>query len=541
MMRLTMQEISKIAGTHRDFEIDLKQAESYFEEIFNKKLNNSSLSSDEELYIDKFLGSIYSRVGGELYPYPRYDEKLKEIYQKASNYYLKNLNKNTKGSITFLWYYQMTLMSKENNMKPRLTVGHKRFETEPEVRAFYTEEKTGIGYYPALYFNPRCVDSCLQAKENIIQLLVTSFHELEHACQTEMIDSEKLDNPQVLIWAKEKLVRSSVLGNAYYNLNYSNIFYERDARYYSHVRANKMLDGTGYIITGFEDDAYNLDVQQKLDADSAQVLAIDLLDTLTSKAISENPELLNYFPVLKNIYNLDGTKKTLPQIESELRARFELESQTNPEINVEEKTKSLLKGICETDNDLQFQYLCQEASNLYAENNMDEFNLTVSNIQKLLEKRDMSYEDFEKRINNRIRQLEKQEYIIMHPTGENKFDNSAYYKVSNEIKNTKQLLKSAIEHNPKFKEEHNEKIMKTNIKRQLSLKIKRQIGDQYKYFASDKGYLKAVRMTPEEENERYRQEIQSLLDANTRDGIVDAPQFEQDVHDLNTYYGINRS
>ncbi|MBR5663051.1 MAG: hypothetical protein IKX00_05380 [Bacilli bacterium] len=540
MVHKSIQEISQIAGTHRDHEINFAEAESYFADIFNKVLNNASISQDEQVYLDVFMEKIYPRIGGSLYPYPRYDEKLKKIYQKASDYFLINLNKNTKGSIIFLWYFQMTQMSKENDMKPSLKVGHERFTKEPNVRAFYREEKTGIGYFPAVYFNPECIDSCLQNKENIIELLITSFHELEHARQTEMMDSEKLDNPQALIWAKENILRINVIGEAYYKINYSNIFHERDARYYSYFRANKMLEGKGRIITGIEEDAYNLDIQHKINENSSEVYAIDLLDTLSCEAIKKDPKLLDYYPVLKNIYNLDGTKKTLPQIESDLISRFQLESKSNPEINVDEKVQNLLKGICETDNDLQFQYLCYEASNYYANNNIDKFNLTVSNISKLLEKRELSYDEFEKKINNRIKQLEKQEYIIMHPEQGQKFDNNAYLKVRNELKNTKQLLKSAIEYNPKFKEEHNERVMKSNIKRQLSLKIKREIGDPYKYYATDKGYLQAVRMTPEEENERYRKEIESLLEANTREGVLDGEAFEKDIHDLNTYYGTGR-
>lgn len=539
-MHKSIQEISKIAGTHRDHEINFAEAESYFVEIFNKVLNNASISQDEQVYIDTFMEKIYPRIGGSLYPYPRYDEKLKEIYQKASDYFLINLNKNTKGSIIFLWYFQMTLMSKENNMKPSLKVGHERFAKEPNVSAFYREEKTGIGYFPAVYFNPKCIDSCLQNKENIIELLITSFHELEHARQTKMMDSEKLDNPQALIWAKENILRINVIGEAYYKINYNNIFHERDARYYSYVRANKMLEGKGRIITGIEDDAYNLDIQHKINEKSGEVYAIDLLDTLSCEAIRKNPKLLEYYPVLKNIYNLDGNKKTLPQIESDLISRFEQESKEHPEINTGKKVQILLKGICETDNDLQFQYLCQEASDFYAENNIEEFNKTVSTIKELLNKREISYDEFEKKINNRIKQLEKQEYIIMHPEQGQKFDNNAYLKVSNELKNTKQLLKSAIEYNPKFKEEHNERVMKSNIKRQLSLKIKREVGDQYKYFITDNGSLRAVRMTLEEENERYRNEIQSLLEANTRDGVFDGEAFEKDIHDLNTYYGTGR-
>lgn len=539
-MHMTIQKISELAGTHRNYEINLAEAETFFIEIFNKLLNNASLSHDEQVYIDIFMEKIYPKIGGDLYPYPRYDEKLKEIYQKASEYYLTNLGENTKGSIIFLWYFHMTQISKENNMKPILNVGNEMFDRRPEVNAFYREVKTGIGPHPAIYFNPKCINKCLDDPKNIIDLLVTSFHEFEHARQTQMMKNAKLDNPQALIWAKENILRLNAVGEMYYKVNYFNIFHERDARYYSYVRTNKLLDGKGFQLSGIDEDAYNLDIQHKLDKDSDRVLAIDLLDSITSTTIKDNVELLKIYPVLRNIYNLDGSKKTLPQIESELRTRFESESNTNPDINVDIETKKLLKGICETDNDLEFQYLCQEASNFYAENNMEEFNKTVSTIKELLNKREMSYNEFESKMNHRIKELEKQLNITLHPSSGKMYDNNVYKKISNELKNAKQLLKSAIEYNPKFKEEHNERVMKSNIKRQLSLKIKREVGDQYKYFITDKGSLRAVRMTPEEENERYRKEIESLLEANTRDGVLDGEAFEKDIHDLNTYYGTGR-
>ena len=538
-MKNTIQEISKMAGTHMDRSINLSEAEKYFEGIFTKVLNNVSISHDEEEYLNKFMRYLYPKVGGELYPYPRYDEKLKDIYQKASDYYLSHLNKNTEGSIVFLWYFQMNQMSKENNMQPRLAIGHEKFEKEPQCAAFHTEEVTAIGRFPAVFFNPKIITRCMEDKKNILLLLETSIHELRHAMQHQMVYSSNLNDPQALIWAKEYITRS-VIGDSYYNLNYTNIFHERDARYYSRVRMNKVLAGKGYKFPNVEVDSYNLDVRHKENENSEELLAIDLLDAVSSKTLQSHPDILKYYQVLQNIYNMDGTKKTVPQIELELNTRFEKESAnglSGEEIN--KKAHELLNGICATDNDLRFQYLCQEAANLYDETKTDEFNQVISEIKGLLEQRELSYDEFEMNMKSRIQRLIKQRNLILQPKDGERFNQEEYRKISSELSSTKRLLDAAIEYNPKFKEEHNERVMKSKIKQRLSAKIHQTIGDRYNYYATDKGYLEAVHMTPEEENERYRREIEALLDANTRDGILDGSQFETDVHDLSTYYQLD--
>ena len=79
--------------------------------------------------------------------------------------------------------------------------------------------------------------------------------------------------------------------------------------------------------------------------------------------------------------------------------------------------------------------------------------------------------------------------------------------------------------------------MKINIEKELSRKIHIRIGEKYKYIVNEQGFIQAIPMTKEEENERYREEMQALLDANTKNGVLDGEAFEKDVHDLNVYYG----
>ena len=147
---------------------------------------------------------------------------------------------------------------------------------------------------------------------------------------------------------------------------------------------NKVLEGKGYMFLDVEGDSYSLDVRHKKDEKSEDMLAIDLLDAVASKSIAEDTKWLEYFPVLRNVYNMNGIKKTVPQIEAELYARFEKEIQNGLTIeDVNKQTQELLKGICATDNDLRFQYLCQEASNLYAENKTEEFNNVILEIKGL--------------------------------------------------------------------------------------------------------------------------------------------------------------
>ena len=530
----TLESMLKVIGTINDSLINVQLAEKKFEEVANKFLNKETLSEIEKNYFYKFIGKYYpTKIGGELYPYPKYDEKLKSIYEKVANYFILHLNENTEETIKFLQYFYVAQMSKEYNIKSRICIGGSGFDKVPEAEAYHRSEQLRSGEVVSnIFYNPLSIKKACNNPNYIPQLIVNGFHELEHGIQEIAVSNEQITNAQALIWAKEHIVRKNILGEQYYKVNYYDIFYEKDACDVSNKRMVDIYKQLGVNVNLSSNYCYDVKTTHRENAESNPVIAVDLLDNLVSKYLIDNPKVLNDFPILKNIYDSNGKKKILTQIQSSLNEQCKEKIKLHPEneLEINKENEKLILDICKTDNDLYFQYLCQLAASYYSNNDMDKFNETVSQINDLLKKRELSYTNYIKKLNDNIGRLERDIENILH--GSFSIDDTYNYKnKKNELSATKSLLNSIIEYNPMFKEKHNEVVMKKNIKIELGKKLKHQVIDEYKMFATSTGDVIREEKSEEELYEDFRREISELLNVTSS-----KEEYENDVKNLTTLY-----
>ena len=528
----TIEEMTRAMKSNRQYDVSKVHAEKSFEDIATRFLNNETISASELEYFNTFLGKYYpDNVGGPLYPYPKYDEKLKPIYKDVADFYTKNLNRNTPESVTFLQYFYLTQMSKEYGITPNIIIDEDYFKNRPNSRAYHTEKYiSGIRKsIPYVAYNPKFIKAAAEDTLSIPDLLATGFHELEHEIQQLNINNEELTNAQSIIWAKEHIVRTFI-GDDYYKLNYKDMFIERDARKISTQRVANIYKRLGLNVNINDDNEYKLNIMHKKDNDSNDTLAVDLLDILASKVISEKPSLLEKYPVLKNIYDSRGNKKTLSEIQTELfdKCTIEIEKDPSREEELWNKYNDLISKICETDNDLQFQFLCQVAANYYSLNNMDSFNNTVSKINELINKRELSYYEYINKLQSRINELTNIKQNLL--SSRDSYNRADYVKCIEEIKSTKYLLDAILEYNPKFKEKHNEIVMKRNIKIALTKKLKRNALDEYRGYISERG-IEYEKKTKEDLYDDYRNNIKKLVDNATSQQELD-----NDIKNLGLIY-----
>lgn len=226
--------------------VNEKDAELVLEEIFDKVEKNIALEEQEEKFLNQYFLNYYRyNVGGDLYPYPKYEKKLKPLYKRIADYYTIHQDKNTYESAVFLQYYYLVEMSRDYEIKPFIGIGDEEFfKKRPNACAYHTREQ--ISQYisrPKIIYNPEYINRCVKTKQ-IIYLIRTGFHELEHEVQNMEIQKVKVENPQAIIWAKEDLART-VVGDIFYDKNYKQYFLERDARYYAQKRIEKILQDLG--------------------------------------------------------------------------------------------------------------------------------------------------------------------------------------------------------------------------------------------------------------------------------------------------------
>lgn len=536
-MWIDRKTIFRDVGSPRFYSLNAKEVETLYEEVSTKMLSGEALSDEEKKFIDDFLGVYYPKaIGGDLYPYPRYDEKLKPMYKKTAEFYLKNINKNTKGSAIFLQYYYLTEMAKEFKMTPIIQIGDNSdyFEKNPDTKAYHMGEYIpGINkVVPKIVYNPKAVEKALGRPDMVLDLIWYGFHEFEHEVQLLKLKQEKDIDPQALLWAKEHIARS-LYGEDYYRINYSNIFYERDAFNYSSERLLSILNSLGLTSTYFKEylKKFDLSITQKDTKTKEKVLAIDLLDMIANEGMTKYPAILKKMPVLKVIYDEKGNKKTLPQIEGELNLEKadEIKKDPSQEESINKKYSSLLAGICETDNDLEFQYLCQVAADYYSSNETEKFEETITKIKDLLLKRDLSYEEFSEKVKQRQSVIEREEYLLLH--GENGFDTERFNTLDKELKALKRLYDSAMEYNPKFKEAHNAVVMKRKIRDELRKKYHHDPLDVYKYTIGEDGRIVGKQKTKDELFADYRKLIEEALDR-----ALSANEFKEDLDKINVVY-----
>lgn len=459
-----------------------QDAEELFSEFATKLMAGENLSDDEKKYMDTYMKEYYPVfIGGRLYPYPKYDEKLKPIYKDLSDYYLRHLDQINYSNAIFLQYYYLTKMAKEYDIKPDIIVDEKQFKYRPKVNAHHSYDSNGHSLITKITFNPDYIkrsidDNC------IFDLINTGFHELEHDVQHKMAYDEELTNPQALLWAKEFLIQAESNDN-YYKRNYWEEFCERDARDVAFERIKGILKGTRILVRmssyKCENAKYDLNIKHK-NTKGEDILAIDLLDSETTSIINQNPKLLDEYPVLKNIYNSNGEKKTFIQIKTEIYKKMNDEIKDNPKMDIQIRAKyfKLLNGIIETDNNLKLQKYADDIAIAKRNGNKNEMNEGKANIEKLMKERSFSYMEFTSNYKKRISELSNK---AIKPG----IDVSDKIKIYKELHETRELLNIMLNYNTVFMEEHKKEIEFTqsidNIRRLLNT-----TPSPYNFIASEK-------------------------------------------------------
>lgn len=512
MLQVTVEKAVDLLRACRDYDISSKEAEALVEPIIKKLTHHFSISSLEKEYLELFLQRIYPRIGGELYPYPVYDEKLKQMYSDLVDWYMINRQTLTVASVKFLLYYYVTQISKENNIKPYVVFDNEYFKSRPGANAYYRREITGIGQVPYLGFNPDTIRQIVDNPDLLPTIIAAGFHEIQHELDMQEVLSEDITHPQAILWAKEYIAKQ-VLGTQYYILNYTNIFFERNASLKAYQRTKKIFDKYGIVLADMENINYDLTITQKENESAKDMLAVDLLDMITTDYINSNYGEVGPYKILSNVYNSNGIKKTLPQIRSELDRKVSQKSRESgePESLIQLKNMNLLAGICQTDNDLLFQFLCEKAAQYYHMNSKDMFDSTVKRIEELLSTRDMSFVYFTQQMYSRITQLE---IMLSKPIS----DKVEYHRLLEELKSTRFILDAAREYNPKFKEAHNTSTMKYNIRRELTKLLGKNVGSPDHVSVTHNGVIRKPK-TEQEMFEEYREFMTELVNKSLNDDM----------------------
>ena len=515
-----------LKGTVNSFiYVNKKEAEQVLETIFEKVEKNIKLEENEEEFLKIYLLEYYPRhVGGDLYPYPKYDEKLKPIYKRIADYYIIHQNKNTYESAVFLQYYFLVQMAKDYKITPFIGVGDEEFFSKnPTTNAYHKKEQISkTTSRPIICYNPEYIKRCVE-RNQISILINTGFHELEHEVQDIEMQKSKVDNPQAIIWAKECVTRN-VVGEVFYDKNYKQYFLERDARHCAIKRTEKLLKDLGceqYLIQ-FPDrlkgnDKYDTTIIFKdVENQDDEMLAIDLLESICTNYMKIYYSiLLKEYPVLTTIYDEKGNKKVLSQIQSELEERKQKEIEKNPkqEQEIIRKYNIMLYEICRTDNDLKMQYMCLDAAFLEEEGDEQALKTRMSQITKLSSGRNVSYESFIKRINARLNRLE----IEIHKN--NDYNSPERNKLVEAEKNTLELKRCVLKYNTEFNEKYTKENIKNQIKQNLERKLERKI-EPYKWLIGTEGYVVAQEKTKEELDEQYKEHVKILITkATTREEL----------------------
>lgn len=469
-----------------------KDVEELFKEFASKLISGENISDDEQKFINTFMKDYYPKfIGGSLYPYPNYDAKLKPIYKELSDYYIKNRDKIDYNSGIFLLFYHLTDMAKEYKIKPTVNVlGAEKFK--PGTLAHHTYNIDGFGrLITQLDFNVDAVKSSI-TNGKIENLINYGLHELEHEVQHIKVNDQNLTDPQALLWGKELLVRE--VDESYYDDYYKNTFMERDARDVAKNKTIKIFEENGETVelTPFLCENAKYDPNIKFSSKKlGSIVAIDLLESITTKEIKEHPEKLEEFPVLKNIYNPNGDKKTFIQIKTEIFKKMNDEIKEHPSMDIHIRAKyfKLLNGIIETDNNLKLQKYADDIAIAKRNGNKNEVQEGQSNIETLMKERTFSYMEFTSNYKKRMAELSNK----ANKQGIKVDEKIAIFK---ELQQTGQLLRTMLEYNTVFAEKHKEEIEYThsidNIRRLLNT-----TPSAYNYIASEKE-IRAVPKTEEE-------------------------------------------
>lgn len=504
--------------------INKKEAEELFTEFATKLMNKEELSDEEKKYMNTYMKDFYPEIGGSLYPYPKYDEKLKPIYEKLSDYYLKHMDEIDYNSAVFLQYYYLTGMAKEYKIRPSIKIGNDYFKKHPNAKAYHTYGENPYQLITEITYNPNFIKEEVDNK-CIFNLIIAGFHELEHDVQHTMAYSEELTNPQALLWAKEILIRKKV-DKTYYKRNYWALFHEKDARNVALQKVKKIVREkkiTPIVNEEWaQDDSYDLSIEHKnIKGDS--ILAIDLLDSIVTPTIKNNPKLLDEYPVLKNIYNTNGSKKTYVEIKTEIGKRMRKEMKEHPEDrNIMGKYLRLFKGTVNTDNNLKLQ---QYADNIIIAKQKGQekvVELERLKMEKLMKERDFSYMEFTTNYKNRIATLTNKS----HKSDITIEERRAIYE---ELNQTRKLLNTMLEYNSNFKEEHKKEIDFSKSFDSVRSLLK-TTPSEYKYILGEKNII-AEQKTEEELTNDFERDCEIIREkAKTKE------EAEKNINILQEYY-----
>ena len=219
--------------------------------------------------------------------------------------------------------------------------------------ARYYSRTQGVIYDIELYYDSseeRAMGVCNRTKKKIklnkyymwiisecfLDNLETIFHEVRHAKQHQELERLKINrqiiNKELLLLSIDRLLSRNLKN---YNLrdawnsetNYFTVSYEADARYRANLELAEYISRIspttyyGKTENGLQYSDYIFgSIQEGKDAFNAnenyaeyQHLYLNR-DMLLDKLMLEDPRLLKYYPILKYIYNENGIRKTIPEL-----------------------------------------------------------------------------------------------------------------------------------------------------------------------------------------------------------------------------------
>ena len=500
-----------------------KDIQKYFDEVVDKVVNNIQLEEVDKEFLKAYLQNYYFHMDGGKWFIVNPWNRLTESHKKLAKYLVSNNELLDMDYTRYLIFYFCSMMSEDYNIRPYIEFESEEFN-DPNGPAFNDLAYHTVNDYgmPVIAFNPRFINMIIKEHE-VKSLINACFHELEHEVQNIRIKSPTLIDAQSLIWAKEKIMHRYV--DNYYKLNYMDVFYERDARYYAANRTEEVLREYGnpnkkYYswLDNIKPSPFSRNVKHIRPGDNKEELAVDLLDMMASDMIKKYPGLLKKHSVLYAIYNQDGTKKNIIQINNELDIQKQNEIAKNPDkaSEISEKYKKLLQDIAKSDHDLLMQYYCVEADDYAKDNNQVALKIRITRINDITKIVNESYEEFEARIKHRIKVLG-----LVKP-GDPRFTKAAEEKHA-----CAELLANMLKYNQEFKRKHDEIELNKKYKREIERIVKKELTDKYGVFGSGE-YAGSIILYDKSNNEiineyyEFKKKImEAELDSDTRDNYLE--------------------
>lgn len=245
------------------------------------------------------------------------DKKDKESFKNKEIELFESLKLEKETLVYFGHKYSQMKM----NIKPPVNIVIEKNKSLSGSDAFFELSKWSITYDVT---SPDITSACI---------LGTVFHEMRHAKQNEYISSYRSDinfDPIFIVIAKEKILRIYKLLD--YENNHENFISENDANLYGKSLleefSRKFLNGlydldeiqnafnkseqtnfSNYMNGELMNDGDDISYNNKNDNNR-----IILTDKKLMELIRENPRIINNYPILKYVYNINGTKKAYQEI-----------------------------------------------------------------------------------------------------------------------------------------------------------------------------------------------------------------------------------